>query len=70
VAASGTPDELITLDEIERRYIRQVLLATRNNKTSAARILGIDRRSLYRRLHEPDVVPDNGETSPQDEIGG
>jgi two-component system response regulator HydG len=52
VTATGQPDELITLDEIERRYIRQVLAATSNNKTEAARILGIDRRSLYRRLHE------------------
>ena len=49
--ATGQSDELLTLDEIERRYIRQVLAATQNNKTDAARILGIDRRSLYRRLH-------------------
>jgi two-component system response regulator HydG len=57
VTATGMPGELITLDEIERRYVRQVLLATNNNKTDAARILGIDRRSLYRRLHvaEPTV---------------
>ncbi len=52
VTATGIPDELITLDEIERRYVRQVLVATGNNKTDAARILGIDRRSLYRRLHD------------------
>jgi len=52
VAGTGRPDELITLDEIERRYVRQVLVATGNNKTDAARILGIDRRSLYRRLHD------------------
>ncbi len=52
--ATGVPDELITLDEVERRYVRQVLVATNNNKTDAARILGIDRRSLYRRLHDVD----------------
>jgi two-component system response regulator HydG len=57
VTATGLPDELITLDEIERRYIRQVLAATGNNKSHAARILGIDRRSLFRRLHEPDAAP-------------
>ena len=45
--------ELITLDEMERRYVRQVLSAVGGNKTHAARILGIDRRSLYRRLEEP-----------------
>jgi two-component system response regulator HydG len=53
VTATGSPDELITLDELERRYVRQVLLATGNNKTNAARILGIDRRTLYRRLNDP-----------------
>ncbi|HEY5952469.1 MAG TPA: sigma-54 dependent transcriptional regulator [Kofleriaceae bacterium] len=56
ITATGQPDELITLDEIERRYIRQVLAATGNNKTDAARILGIDRRSLYRRLHDVDAI--------------
>ena len=45
-----TPDQLITLDEMERRYVRQVLASTNGNKTHAARVLGIDRRSLYRRL--------------------
>jgi len=57
ITAAGQSDELITLDEIERRYIRQVLVATGNNKTEAARILGIDRRSLYRRLHDGDAAP-------------
>jgi transcriptional regulator with PAS, ATPase and Fis domain len=60
----SVPAELITLDEIERRYVRQVLLATNNNKTDAARILGIDRRSLYRRLHdgEPEAASPDAET--------
>jgi DNA-binding NtrC family response regulator len=44
---------LITLDEMERRYVRQVLESVRGNKTHAARVLGIDRRSLYRRLETP-----------------
>jgi two-component system response regulator HydG len=43
----------ITLDEMERRYVRQVLESVRGNKTHAARVLGIDRRSLYRRLETP-----------------
>jgi len=45
--------ELISLDEMERRYVRQVLVSVGGNKTHAARVLGIDRRSLYRRLEEP-----------------
>ena len=53
VITTESPGELITLDEMERRYVRQVLGAVAGNKTHAARILGIDRRSLYRRLEEP-----------------
>jgi two-component system response regulator HydG len=53
VITTESPGELITLDEMERRYVRQVLSAVGGNKTHAARILGIDRRSLYRRLEEP-----------------
>jgi two-component system response regulator HydG len=66
ITAMGMPGELITLDEIERRYVRQVLVATKNNKTDAARILGIDRRSLYRRLH--DGEPTAVQTSPDDQL--
>jgi two-component system response regulator HydG len=47
---SAEPSELISLAEMERRYVRQVLNAVDGNKTRAAQILGIDRRSVYRRL--------------------
>jgi two-component system response regulator HydG len=49
----SAPAEMITLDEMERRYVRQVLASVSGNKTHAARVLGIDRRSLYRRLETP-----------------
>ncbi|MBI4851067.1 MAG: sigma-54-dependent Fis family transcriptional regulator [Acidobacteria bacterium] len=39
---------LPSLDELERRYILYVLNTTGHNRTRAAEILGIDRRSLYR----------------------
>jgi len=41
---SGWP----TLDEVQRRYIAKVLEHTGQNKTSAAAILGIDRRTIQR----------------------
>jgi two-component system, NtrC family, response regulator AtoC len=41
---------LITLHELEDNYIHEVLTATGNNKTQAARILGIHPTSLLRRL--------------------
>ena len=37
-----------TLDELERRYIDRVLARTGGNKTSAAAVLGVDRRTLQR----------------------
>jgi two-component system response regulator HydG len=44
------PTELVSLEEIERRYIEHVLRAVGDNQTQAARILGVDRKTLYRRL--------------------
>ncbi|HEX3867323.1 MAG TPA: sigma-54 dependent transcriptional regulator [Kofleriaceae bacterium] len=51
MAALG-PGDLITLEEQERRYVRNVLAAVNGNKTHAAKVLGIDRRSVYRRIDE------------------
>ncbi len=48
VSPNGRP--LITLRELEDNYIQEVLIATGNNKTQAARILGIHPTSLLRRL--------------------
>lgn len=42
------PDALLTLDEVEKRHLSRVLKETRGNKVKAAKILGIDRRTLYR----------------------
>lgn len=43
-----------TLGELEREYIYEILDRTGGNKTRAAEILGIPRRTLYRRLDEYD----------------
>jgi len=45
-----TEDHFLTLEELEQQYIRDVLELTRYNKTRAAKILGIDRVSLWRKL--------------------
>lgn len=39
-----------TIAEMESAYVAEVMEICQGNKTRAARILGIDRRSLYRRL--------------------
>jgi DNA-binding NtrC family response regulator len=41
-------DDLPTLEEIERRYLVHVLEQVAGNRTRAAEVMGIDRRTLYR----------------------
>jgi DNA-binding NtrC family response regulator len=45
-----SPAQMQKMDAIEAAYIRKVLQATNSNKTLAAKILGFDRRTLYRKL--------------------
>ncbi|MFN2268471.1 MAG: helix-turn-helix domain-containing protein, partial [Desulfonatronovibrio sp.] len=45
---------LLSLAEIEKNYIRHVLKKVNNNKRKAASILGIGRRTLYRKLEQLD----------------
>jgi DNA-binding NtrC family response regulator len=44
------PEEIVTLDEMEKRYVLRVLTLVKENRARAAQLLGIDRRTLYRRL--------------------
>jgi len=57
-SASGKPAEypFVSLRELEDDYIRNVLVATGNNKTLTARILGIHPTSLTRRLKKETVA--------------
>lgn len=48
--AKGEAEELVTLEELERRYIARVMEAVSNNKVLATKVLGIDRSTLYRKL--------------------
>ena len=48
------PTELVPLEEVERRYIEHVLKAVDQNRTQAAKILGLDRKTLYRKLKATD----------------
>ncbi|MCE9572906.1 MAG: sigma-54 dependent transcriptional regulator [Deltaproteobacteria bacterium] len=56
--AVGAPAGIASLAEVEHRHVRHVLDAVGGNKTMAAAILGIDRRSLYRRLAEGSGRPE------------
>jgi transcriptional regulator with PAS, ATPase and Fis domain len=50
VLSSDDPSTLVTFEELERRYAARVLEAVGGNKAAAARILGIERKTLYRML--------------------
>lgn len=47
-------EDLVSAAELERRYVAHVLEKVNGNKSRAARILGFDRRTLYRKLERTD----------------
>ncbi|MGH7295808.1 MAG: helix-turn-helix domain-containing protein, partial [Polyangiaceae bacterium] len=47
---TGEASEIVPLDELERRYVERALTILGGNKSRAAELLGIDRRTLYRRI--------------------
>ena len=49
-APSDDPNDLPPMHVVEERYMRKVLAAVSGNKTLAAKVLGFDRRTLYRKL--------------------
>ena len=55
-SATADPRELSgdlpTLDQLEARYIARVLAFTKGNMSKAAKILGVDRKTLYRKRVE------------------
>ena len=54
-APAQTDNELISLEESEKRHIESVLRATGGNQTQAAYILGIERKTLARKIKRLDI---------------
>ncbi len=52
LVAGDDPSELAPLEQVERRYILRVMEAVGGSKTLAARVLGIGRKTLYRKLEQ------------------
>lgn len=61
LVTSDDPSELVPLEEVERRYILKVVDAVTGNRSMAARILGLDRKTLRRKLTHYGV---QGESEP------
>jgi DNA-binding NtrC family response regulator len=47
---TATQPELISLEELDRRHILRVVEHCHGNRTNAAQVLEIDRKTLYRKL--------------------
>ena len=50
VVAANDATEIVPLVEVERRYVLRVLALCDGNKVRAAQALGLDRKTLYRKL--------------------
>ncbi len=48
--AQPVEEKLLSLADLERQHVRLVLARCKNNKAAAARVLGIERKTLYRML--------------------
>jgi transcriptional regulator with PAS, ATPase and Fis domain len=57
VSTSIDFSEQISLEELEKRYIRYVYLKTGRNKVKTADVLGIDRKTLYSKLARYGIEP-------------
>jgi len=61
---TGTPSlaSSLSVEENEKRLLRQALIEVRGNRTRAAKLMGISRRTLHRKLHQwPELdVKENG----------
>jgi DNA-binding NtrC family response regulator len=63
--APGSPDEVIPLSDVEKRYILEILQKCSGNRTHAARKLGISIRTLRNRLTEYGIaLKDEEEAEP------
>ncbi len=50
VATVDVVETDLSLEQVERRHIERVMASLGGNKRAAARVLGVDRRTLYRKL--------------------
>jgi two-component system response regulator HydG len=57
--AYAAAENRLTLRELENRYIEEVMRITDGNKVHAAKILGIDRKTLYRRAERENGKSDS-----------
>jgi transcriptional regulator with PAS, ATPase and Fis domain len=50
---------MLTLDELEKRHIKRVLEVTGGNRPKAAKILGINVTTVYRKIEKYNIADKN-----------
>ena len=66
VAATNAPDEQwLKLEEVEKRYVARVLEHTGGNKQAAARLLGVDRKTIERMVKRHNIQTVKSTKTPQ-----
>jgi DNA-binding NtrC family response regulator len=60
VVIGADASELVSLEEMERRYVLHVLESVGGSRTAASKILGLDRTTLWRRLERYGVKTPDG----------
>ncbi|GAO03990.1 sigma-54 dependent transcriptional regulator [Anaeromyxobacter sp. PSR-1] len=68
--AAPRPGTLASLEEVERRHVSAVLAHTGGNVSQSARILGIDRVTLYNKMRKWGLRRDGEDEPPRDGDGG
>ncbi|HEX2678981.1 MAG TPA: sigma-54 dependent transcriptional regulator [Polyangiales bacterium] len=63
LVAGDDLEELVPLEEVEKRYILKVMQAAGGNKSLAAQTLRVSRRTLYRKLEEYGEEPNKPASS-------
>lgn len=61
-ALNFSDDHLMSLEQLEHEYISHVLRCFKGKKTKAAKTLGIDKTTLWRKLRRYDVTEDASES--------
>jgi DNA-binding protein Fis len=51
-------EDFVSLEELEQEYIAHVLRCCDGKKTQAAKLLGIDKTTLWRKLRRYDTAPE------------
>jgi len=68
LSATDWDPDLRSLEEVQKKHIRDILRAVKGNRKEAAEILGIGRTTLYRFLRDMNVPSESGAGSGADAV--